>query len=115
MADKMIIGTDGKPMFISSAINMGQDGKPVFIGQDNPSRASPTKRGERSMMICPQCQKEVDYLLGDTDTATGEMQGCEGCYKPPRLHVTPQKEVNIHKDDQTYATDTTDPKKVQFD
>jgi len=84
MADKVIYGPDGKPMFVSQAISVGPNGKPVFVGQDKPQE-NLLKRQEGSKITCPVCGKDVDYLVGETDTTTGEVQGCEACHKPARL------------------------------
>ena len=53
---------------------LGKDGKPTFIGaedKNNPPVRPPTV----DPLICPQCQSEVDHLLGNTK------KGCEACYK----------------------------------
>ena len=94
--------------FISKDILKGPDGKPIFTGKDvliPPDKAKcpycrkvfefvrePTITcpfchkivSESSKMECPVCHSRVDYLLGETNTFTGEQQGCEGCWKPAK-------------------------------
>jgi hypothetical protein len=114
MSDKMILGPDGKPLFISAAVVPGRDGKPQFIGQDELAPRKLVKQVEGSKMECPQCHQMVDYLLGNTDTNTGEMQGCEGCYKPP-MRGTPKGGEQNGTEFTTDTSQNSDPKKAVFD
>jgi protein-arginine kinase activator protein McsA len=56
---------------------LGTDGKPTFVGSEDKHNPPVTqKMNEQSKVTCPQCQAQVDYLLGDVK------QGCESCYRP---------------------------------
>ena len=54
---------------------LGKDGKPMFIGAEDKSNP-PVSKPTVDPLICPQCHLEVDHLLGDIKP------GCENCYKP---------------------------------
>jgi hypothetical protein len=75
---------------MSDFILPGKDGKPIFIGQEDPHNP-PVKKPSGSLMTCPVCGKEVDYLVGD-DTEDGGKQGCESCWVPPKKGVKHESE-----------------------
>lgn len=110
MADRMITGPDGKPMFISDAISIGHGGVPIFIGHAEKDPQN-RRKDQVGMILCPVCSKEVNYLVGQTDTETGEVQGCEGCYKPP-VRPKDTRGGDVQNDRQP---NTDDPTKVPFD
>jgi protein-arginine kinase activator protein McsA len=65
---------------MSNLIVKDENGNPVFLGKEE---SRPEMRMELSKMTCPQCQTQVDYLLGNV------RQGCESCYD--KLKDEPEK------------------------
>lgn len=64
-----------------------ENGKPRFVGQEDPHNPPVSSPSRGSRMVCPVCQGEFDYLLGE-NTSDGGVQGCEKDYRPSRKGVT---------------------------
>lgn len=67
---------------MNNLIKKTEDGKFVFTGREVLPEKLPYRK-QSSKLECPLCHQMFDYLVGETDTQTGERQGCELCYKPP--------------------------------
>lgn len=66
--------------FFTKDVILGSDGKPMFIGKDQPSPQVKSEKG--AQMQCPVCKGWFDYLIGED--INGGVRGCETCWKPPR-------------------------------